>query len=229
MLIYDIINEQTVKTDCNNLKGRVSQMNEEQKVINRNAVVVFNCDVWKDWLMEIIPADFEGDIVIHGKLQSDEDISISGSIFCKGIKAVSIKVAGNLSCEGDIEGNINVGGYLSCEGNINSEDINVGGCLSCEGDIESCDINVGEKLSCGGYINSGDIYVAEDIICEGDIDSWCISAAGDVICGGDIDSYKIDVLNSLEAVVINPNHKTITAKSLKVVRIENSTEICINC
>lgn len=190
-------------------------MNKEQKAINRNAVVVFNKDVSAEELMKMIPDDFEGDIVIHGELIGNKDISISGNIFCETFKgqhiccvkygdficesdidSMDIEVNGSFVCGGDIDsGSIKVNENFICEGNnVTSGSIQVEGKMSCKGDIiSSDDIQVGNSFICEGNIDSDDIRVENNFTCIGNITSKDIQIEGKFICEGNILSDDIRV------------------------------------
>ena len=134
-------------------------MKKERKVIEQNAIVVFDGDVNTSKLNELFQ-DFLGDIIIFGSItQNEESLSI---------KCDNLYVMGRLSCIDVI-----VGGNLYVEGDIDCCDIKVNGCICCSGLIDSFEINVAEDLYAKGYIitNGYDINVGGELICDDAIEA----------------------------------------------------------
>lgn len=46
----------------------------ERKVIETNAIIVYDRDVYASELNATIPENFEGDIVVHGRVLYDEEL-----------------------------------------------------------------------------------------------------------------------------------------------------------
>lgn len=139
-------------------------MNKEQKVIDPNAVVVFDRDVTATELNSYREL-LHGDVVIWGDLNVDTDLDISCNVYVIGmVEAVyqkTINIKGDLDCESSIDCyDIEVSGSIWCDGVINSKDIRVGENLYCEMDIQAMDSNVivvGE-LECF-RIDANEIYI----------------------------------------------------------------------
>lgn len=100
----------------------------EQKVVNQRPIVVFNHDITEKDL-RIIPDNFDGDIIVHGFIESTEKISIAGNLWVYG---------GIICCEVEVEKD------LVCEGTITCHILDVKGNFLCKGIFESCDVEVAE-------------------------------------------------------------------------------------
>ena len=134
-------------------------MNTERKIIEPNAVIVFDRVVKASELMKLTQC-FWGDVVITKKLIVDKEIDIS----------VNLHVVGSILRKSPIsEYNININGDLFCYSEVHCNDINVSGSFYSERVIYSRNIKVGENLICNDKIDAFncDIVVAGDLECYG--------------------------------------------------------------
>lgn len=141
-------------------------MNKERKVIEPNAIIIFDRDVNSNELVKL-PADFQGDIVINGMLVFDEKLI---TIKCDNLYADRV--------DSDIS-KISIIGNLYTKGDIDVYGIEVNGSMYCEGDFNSTDVVITEDFAVKGKVtaNNFDIYVGGDFTCEGSIE--------------DVDSLKV--------------------------------------
>jgi len=142
-------------------------MKQERKVIEQNAIVVFDGDVNASKL-NILLEEFQGVVIINGKLFLDESLNLT----CDLHVAESI--------DSQYNKNIHIEGNLYCEGLIDCYDIFVSESLFC-GEINSTDITVGEDFLC-----------TDDIMAYGNV----ITVAGDLECSN-IETGNIYVLGRL--------------------------------
>lgn len=144
-------------------------MNKERKVIEPNAIVVFDRDVVTNELNQLFKI-FDGDIVINGDLIFDgESLDIEcDNLYVKGEIAISNYVHTNICLDAN----------LYVENSIDCTDIDVNGCVCCMGSIDSYNINVAE-----------DLYVAINL----DTNGYDINVGGDLICKHAVDAADIIV------------------------------------
>lgn len=131
-------------------------MEKERKVTKQGAIIVFDRDVNASELNKLTK-NFDGDIVILGKLFIDEDLHTNCNLY----------IIGDITC--CAEKNIHVGGDLECYSEIGAYNIYVDGCFYCEGNISSDNIKVRESFWCKSRIEaySGEITVIGDFECHG--------------------------------------------------------------
>lgn len=132
-------------------------MNKERKLIEPNAIIIFDRDVNSKELVKL-PADFQGDIVINGKLFFNEEHSIK----CDNLYADRV-ISRNHK--------INIIGNLYVRDDIDVHIIRVNGSICCNDYFDSLEVDVAEDLYVLGDVcaNNTDIYVGGDFICEGSI------------------------------------------------------------
>ena len=164
-------------------------MNKERKVIEPNAIIVFDRDVNSSELVKL-PEDFKGEIVINGSLVCDRKLSIQcGNLYANRVYSD--------------EPSINIIGNLYTSGNVDVHDITVNGSIYSKGDIDVGAIKVNGSIYCKGDLNSEDVTVAEDLEVECEIEGnhWNSYVGGNFICKGSIENidclrvlgkYKVD-------------------------------------
>lgn len=141
-------------------------MNKERKVIEPNAIVVFDRDVRTSELNALFK-DFHGDIVINGVLLLyEENLCIScDNLYVEYIAESygpgypEIKMKGNLYVNGDCGTyDIKVNGSVYCQGNVSSTNIDIAEDFFVEGDVDAYnkDVHVGGDFTCEGSIESVD-------------------------------------------------------------------------
>ena len=147
-------------------------MKRGRKVIQSNAIIVFDSDVLSSELKSF-PKDFKGDIFIIGSLIYDESIVIecdnlfvmneisdyecesiiiNGNVYSKDIDCFSINVNGSVYSSGNLNCvEINVAEDLHVKGNVNAHknDINIGGEFICEGSVIADDVFVLKRINTG--------------------------------------------------------------------------------
>jgi len=134
-------------------------MNKERKVIEPNAIIVFDRNV-KASELNLIAKDFNGDVIITKKLMIDSDLNIE----------YNLHVISDIMCRSKMfEHNINIKGDLYCYGKISCHDINVWQNFYCEDIIYSTDIKVGGDMCSNNTIHAygHKIVVAGNLNCEG--------------------------------------------------------------
>lgn len=131
-------------------------MQKERKVIESNAVIVFDRDVNASEL-NMLTKEFSGDIVILEELLINENLHVKNNLH----------IMRDIVCYSENE--INVDGDLQCYSEIGGYNIWVSGCLYCKGTISSDNINVGESFCCENRIEAygGKITVMGDFECHG--------------------------------------------------------------
>lgn len=149
-------------------------MKEERKVIETNAIVVFNGDVNASKLNELFQ-DFQGDVIINGSLLIDENLEIACNLYVvddiNSEYDKKIHIAGNLYCDGDVDCyDIYVEESFFCT-SINSCNINVVEDFCCEDDIEAYgyDINVGGDFFCKGKVEADFVNIYKIMHLSGEI------------------------------------------------------------
>ena len=160
-------------------------MNKERKVIESNAIVVFDRNVYANELNEFFK-EFKGDIIINGDLIFDVDLIIQ----CDNLYVIGeitlmltllwpdILVEGNMYVYGDIDCyKINVNGSICCMKRINSFEINVSENVYAKDGIgtNGYDINVGGDLVCEDDIKAAEIIVLQKMYVTGTIEADSIS------------------------------------------------------
>jgi len=115
-------------------------MNKERKVIEPNAIVVFDGDANASKLNALLK-DFQGDVIINGNLHINEHLNVICNLYvveniiCGNNNIINI--IGNLYCDGDIDCfDIFTSENLFCN-SINSMEIKVGGDFLCKESIEA--------------------------------------------------------------------------------------------
>lgn len=178
---------------------------------SQRTIFVLNGEVDSNDLMNNIPEDFDGDIIINGCLKLFGDVKANASIWVVGnifnfCEISSIEIVGDLICTGDnwCKGNIIVHGVCYCGGdllnscNIKAEDLECDGIISTGGEfIYSGDIEVGGNLTCNSNIECADIKVGDDLTCNGNIYSSNIEVRGNLTCNSYIKSGDIEVGSDL--------------------------------
>lgn len=133
-------------------------MKKERKVIEPNAIIVFDRNI-NVKALNAIPKDFKGDVIVNGDLNLDDDsLIMSGNLYVKGnIIADNFKHYRTIDIKGD----------LYCCGKIDVYDIDVSGTLCCMGVIDSASVKVSENLYCKDKIDAlgYSINVAGDFEC----------------------------------------------------------------
>jgi len=148
-------------------------MNKERKVIEPNAIVVFEGDVYASKLNELFQ-HFEGDIIINGDLILEgmhvfiqcDNLYVMGNMPYTNACGTDFYLKGNLYIKGYIDcGKINVNGSVYCEHYIDALEINISEDLYAKGDIDatSYDINVGGELVCKDEVEASEIIVLKKI------------------------------------------------------------------
>ncbi len=134
-------------------------VNKERKVIESNAIIIFDRDVNSSELANL-PADFQGDIVINGMLFVEEELFIK----CDNLYADRVQSIGH---------NINIIGNLYVKDAIDIFAIEVNGSICCNEDFDSANVAVAEDICVIGDadVNGNDIFVGGDFICKGAIKS----------------------------------------------------------
>jgi len=129
-------------------------MNKERKVIETNAIVVFDEDVRSSKLNGLLK-DFQGHVIINGNLYIDGYLNVRCNLY----------VAENINCSYD--SNIHIIGNLYCDGDIDCFDIFTSENLFCNS-INSADIKVGGNLLCENAIEAYGyvVTVAGDLECN---------------------------------------------------------------
>ena len=144
-------------------------MKKERNVIEPNAVVVFDGDVYSSTLNELFQ-DFKGDIVINGDLNLDkgglsiqcDNLYVMGEIFISTMGSNDICLVGDLYVEQSIEcKNINVNGSIYCMDTMNTFEINVSEDFYANESVNAYryDINVGGDFICDDEVNAAEITV----------------------------------------------------------------------
>lgn len=152
-------------------------MKKERKVINSNAIIVFDRNITATELNEALE-NFHGDVVIKGSLLLNDDLNVECNLFVDGViaasnKVTSINIKGDLLIHATNCHKITVSGDLFCiemkkkysKVEIKSEDICVGGTFYCEGNIIAKNIEVGASLECKNikrYNHALNIFVARN-------------------------------------------------------------------
>lgn len=157
-------------------------MNEERKVIDSNAIVVFEQPtIYASKLNELLK-DFYGDVVINGDLYLDEKLCLKCDLYV--IDGIECKSAEGINIQGDLE----------CCGYMDTYEIFVGGCLYCEGEINSTDIKVGENLLCEDQIETNGCYitVAGDFECKS-VEAGKIYVLGRVKVENVIEAERLEI------------------------------------
>lgn len=154
-------------------------MKKERKVIDSNAIIVFDRTISATELNEALE-NFHGDVVIKGDLLLNDDLNVGCNLFVEGVidacdKITSINIIGDLLVHATNCHKITVSGDLFCiemkkkycKVEIKSEDICVGGTLYCKGNIIAKNIEVGASLECENikkYNHTLNIFVARNNI-----------------------------------------------------------------
>jgi len=195
-------------------------MNKERKVIETNAIVVFNGDVNASKLNELFQ-DFQGDIVINGSLILDKDnlciqcdnLYVTRAVSTNVRSEGNICVSGNLYVDEDIECcNMSINGSVFCSADVDSLDINVTEdfCVENKVDTNGQDINVGGDFICEGNVDANDIVVLQSMHVKGYIDCCDIYVGGDFVCEDEVDACELMVLKKINV------ESNISAKSISV-------------
>ena len=155
-------------------------MKKERKVIDSNAIIVFDRTISATELNEALE-NFHGDAVIKGDLLLNDDLNVECNLFVEGVidacdKITSINIIGDLLVHATNCHKITVSGDLFCiemkkkysKVEIKSENICVGGTLYCKGNIIAKNIEVGASLECENikkYNHTLKIFVARNNTC----------------------------------------------------------------
>jgi len=161
-------------------------MNKERKVIEPNAIVVFDGDVNASKLNQLFQ-NFQGDIIITGNLIIDEE---KLSIQCDNLFVMEKIDLSNYANTGIcLDGNLYVEKFIDCS------HIEVNGCIYCSGSIDSFNINVAEDLYVKGNIdtNGYDINVGGNLICKNEVDAAEITVLGKISVTSRIQADSISV------------------------------------
>lgn len=184
---------------------------------SQRPIFVLNGEVDSNDLMNNIPEDFDGDIIINGCLKLFGDVKANASIWVVGnilnfCENSSIEVAGDLICIGDnwCSGNLIVHGVCYCGGDISNanvvkaEDLECDGKFYTEGDITAVDVSVERgiecssieargNLTCNRCIDTYNIEVEGNLTCNGGIDAVNIAVGGDLTCYSGIGIHSSDI------------------------------------
>lgn len=132
-------------------------MKKERKVIESNATIFFDRDVNASELQNL-PPNFEGNIIINGILEFDEEVTIKcDNLYAKVVVSdkPTVHIEGNLYTKNDIcVYDIKVNGSVYCGNDFMATDIIVAGdCITvCEHKEYCSSINVGGDFFCNGDI-----------------------------------------------------------------------------
>lgn len=168
----------------------------------KNAIVIFDGDVAAEELMELIPREFDGDIVIHGDLIVDvvnfditgnlwidgdiwaaaSELSIYGSIVCKNIIAYAVTVYDYIEayqCKVQENLLVHTNCYVDC---ITANTVKV------KGDVHATEIE-------------GDVLEVDGDIIASEISFYNIKANKSICCNIIMSLGKVEVNGSVYAEV----------------------------
>ena len=148
-------------------------MQKERKVTEEGKIIVFDRDVEVSELNSLLTKEFNGDVIINGKLLVNEDFHAK----------YNLHVMKDIFCTPDQD--FTVKGDLYCYNEIAGYNILVEGCFYCEGIISADNIKVTESFWCKNRIEAygGNITVLGDFACQG-IKAKSVETYGQTYMGG---------------------------------------------
>lgn len=198
--------------------------------VNRS-IVVFNHGVERTELQEIIPANFQGDIIIYGNLSYDYsreresfcELDISGNLWVDGdidMEDAFLKVDGDLICTGSIIARELTANNIECYHELrvrrqliaddvfcnmlNAYIVNVDGDVVCNtSEIDT--MNVFGNYICFKKAQVEGATVHGNCICEGNISTICLIVLQNLLCDGFVHAYKLTVFGNVKIAVLYSN------------------------
>lgn len=171
-------------------------MDKERKTIELNSTILFNRDVKASELDAVIPKGFQGDIIINGELEIEDNFYIQ----CDNLYVLKATTRDGVNMKGPlsyIEGNFHSIETIYCN------DLKINGSLYCDGKVDSMNILVSQDFVAKTLEpNSSKVIIGGDFICDnvesmesitvyGKTQTKCVIMAEDIDLRGPIEAAGI--------------------------------------